>query len=146
MSWRAGVLVVAIALQGCRRDVQYSLRSDPAAAAGRQATVSMIYEPGFDTLHGGYAKRVTYWLEVTGAGGEYRGRLDQVFVDDGFGSGPADVPLAEFEALRKTTPRVSMAADGHALAVSCDGGTRYRYVALDAGDKPLYCHHLTFGS
>jgi hypothetical protein len=145
---RSAVLVAAIALAGCRRDVQHVLKSEPAAAAGRQATVSMIYSPGFSSLHSGYEKRVTYWLELTGPGGELKGELDHFFVDAGVGSAEevmSDVPLAEFEAMKKTKPRVSIAADGHALAVSRDGGTRYRYVALDAGEKPLYCHHLTFG-
>jgi hypothetical protein len=148
MSFRSDLLVIAIALTGCRRDVPFVLKSDPSSAAGRQATVGMTYSPGFSSLHSGYSERVTYWLELTGPGGVHKGQLDQFFVDTGVGSVEkvmADVPRAEFEALKRTKPRVSIAGDGHALAVSRDGGTWYRYVALDAGEKPLYCHHLTFG-
>jgi hypothetical protein len=148
MPARSAFLVVAIVLAAaCRRDVTHVLTSDPAAAAGRQATVSMIYSPGFTSLHSGYDKRVRYWLQLTGPAGEYKGELEHFFEDDGMSSEKLvmNVPLAEFEAMKKTKPRVSLAHDGHALAVSRDGGTTYRYVALDAGEKPLYCHHLTFG-
>jgi len=150
MSSRRVVLALAFAVAaGCREDVQYALTSDSSAAAGRQATVSMVYVPGFAGWHSGYPKRVIYQLALTGPRGEYKGELEHFFVDD-FEESPdelmIDVPLAEFEAMKMTKPRVSMAADGHALAVSRDGGIRYRYVALDAGDTPLYCHHLTFGA
>jgi hypothetical protein len=140
---RALVLALCVALSGCENDRPLSLESDPATAPAakkwRRATVSMIFEKG----HGNYSTRIRYWLKLTGPAGEHTSTLEELFVES-TGKGPHDLPKAEFEAAKKTKPRVQMASDGHALAFSRDGGRHYRYVALDAGDRPLFCTHVTF--
>jgi len=111
----------------------------PNAPRWQRAKVSMIFEQG----RGGYPARIRYWLELAGTGGEQRSTLEEVFPPSGV-QGPLDVPTAEFELLKKKAPRVQLAPDGHALVFSRDGGPHYRYVALDSGNKPVYCAHLVF--
>ncbi|MFN7971571.1 MAG: hypothetical protein U0166_04360 [Acidobacteriota bacterium] len=41
---------------------------------------------------------------------------------------------------------IVFAPDGHALALRKVGDPAYGYVALDAGDAPLFCPHWTFGA
>jgi hypothetical protein len=137
------VLTLTMASVGCK-DKPLALESEPATAPNaprwRRATVSMIFEQG----RGSYSTRIRYWLTLSGPGGEHKSTLEEVFPPGGIRGAPLDVPTAEFEVLKKTTPRVLLASDGHALAFSRAGSPRYRYVALDAGDKPVYCPHLAF--
>lgn len=41
---------------------------------------------------------------------------------------------------------LQFAPDGHAIIFSTDNGGQWNYVALDAGEKPVACMHLTFAS
>lgn len=141
---RVAVMFVVGALgAGCRDDKLFSLESEPALAPAapkwQRATVSMIFEKGRHN----YSTRIRYFLRLTGPAGEHKSTLEEVFPLEVI-AGSFDVPSAEFETLKKTKPLVQLAADGHALVFSRDGGARYQYVALDAGDKPVHCRHLTF--
>ena len=137
------ILLLTTAGAGCK-DKPLALDSEPAVAPGaprwRRATVSMIFEQ----RRASYATRIRYWLKLSGPGGEHTSTLEEVFPPSGIQGAPLEVPTADFEALKKKTPRVQLATDGHALVFSRDGGPRYRYVALDAGDKPVYCPHVAF--
>jgi hypothetical protein len=140
---RPTIFALALALLGCGKEKPLSIESEPATAPSaskwRRATVSMIFEQG----HGNYTKRIRYWLKLSGPAGEHTSTLEEVFGPSGIANTPMEVTAEELEALKKTKPRVAMAPDGHALAFSRDGHL-YRYVALDAGEQPLYCAHLAF--
>jgi hypothetical protein len=41
---------------------------------------------------------------------------------------------------------LQFAPDGHAIIFSSDKGANWNYIALDAGEKPVVCPHLTFSS
>lgn len=47
----------------------------------------------------------------------------------------------DFAAMKAASYTITFAPDGHALALLRSGEARARYVALDAGDSPLYCRH-----
>lgn len=111
----------------------------PNAPRWQRATVLMTFEKG----HGNYSTRIRYAINLSGTGGALYATLEQVFGPSGV-QGPMEVTEQELDALKKKTPRALLAPDGHALVFSRDGGPRYQFVALDAGDKPVFCPHLTF--
>lgn len=137
------VLLVAAFGASCTKESPAALDSDvavaPAARKWQRAKISVVHEQG----HGNYSERLRYWLKLEGKSGEHKSTLEELFPPAGIPS-PLEISKAEMEVLAKTKPIVKLASDGHALVFSRDGGALYRYVALDAGDVPLYCPHLTF--
>lgn len=134
----------SLVLAACdSRLVLESEQTSSKAGPWRLATVSTIYEPRKTN----YQARVVHFLVLEGPSGEHRAALDELFV---WGAGGArtrrDLDLPEFERMKKTRPIARLAPDGHALAWSRDGGKKYHYVALDAGDAPFACLHVEFGS
>jgi len=82
---------------------------------------------------------VDHLLVLGDARGDHAFLLDRHFL--GAAGDGIHVAWPDFVALLDARYEIQAAPDGHALAVSNDGGRSYRYAGLDAGSMPLYCLH-----
>lgn len=110
-----------------------------ASAAGRwnAAQMRVVSRKGHSNLHSGVVAEILYVLVLQGREEQHvlLRRLSAYDFDTYGTPGPA------FRAAAQASFRLEFAPDGHALAVSSDGGTEWRLVGLDTAGAPLYCEH-----
>ncbi|HEV8320167.1 MAG TPA: hypothetical protein VG389_01030 [Myxococcota bacterium] len=112
----------------------------PPGGRYRSARVRVDYRAGGSTLTSGWSDVVTHTLILGAAAGETSFVLDEFPL----GGGPGDSATDELIAMVDAQFTLRFAPDGHALALSTDGGHVFRYAALDAGEHLLYCRRYTF--
>jgi len=134
-----GLVCLAVLAGGCAGVSRGEVVPAPAGCRWRSAWVEVertsrslrASDMGPRWTSGGIAAR----LMLAGPDAPYRVRLDDAGATD----------AAMFDRVKSfRRARLSFAADGHALALSTDEGKAWRYVALDAGERPFYCRHVSF--
>lgn len=132
-------VVVASAACGSPKPVKRSTHaSNPSPSGFSQATLDFAYEPPAQSVHSGHGGFVSYSLGLRGGSAPIDVELERIFIEE--------LSTKQAEAMRRGPDRIDFARDGHALALARAGETARRYVALDAGPRPLYCRHVTFGT
>jgi hypothetical protein len=118
----------------------------PAGGRWRAAEVRVVWQaawpgPAFDVEATAY-QLVEHQLVLFDARGEHPFVLDRHYL--GSAADGIQVPWPDFQALLDARYQILAALDGHALALSTDGGATLRYAGLDAGAEPLWCPHRTW--
>lgn len=143
-SWFLGFFVLLPLFLGCGRyPKEFRAASEkvmfPPGSFWKSAQIFVGYHPGRFTRTSHISAQVIDVLRMND------GHKNQDFTLDVFSSRELDDSKdPDFVARHKASFMLQVAPDGHALALSSDGGSHWNYVALDAGSAPLYCRHLSF--
>lgn len=138
---RAAVLLLVIGCGGPEPYTRSSARvTAPAGSTWSAAQASMRFEPYQYGAHASLSEHVVLSLQLEGK------ESTTLVLDDAYrGDEPGDTPKAEYEQLLDPKFDLRFAPDGHALAVSIDGGATFRPVLFDL-DAPMFCRHESFGA
>ncbi|MFO0633150.1 MAG: hypothetical protein U0168_09895 [Nannocystaceae bacterium] len=144
MTRRARATALLLLLLSCERaeaERHDSARvAAPAGARFTAATAHTVFVPGTHGVHSSTSEHVLFSLTLERDGAPPL----ELQLDDALrGDSPGDASATRWQQLRRPAFDLRFAPDGHALALSLDGGASYELVALDLGD-PLYCAHAHF--
>ena len=138
---RASLLLFVL---GCGGPEPYTRSSErvsaPAGATWTAAQASIAFHPYQYGAHASLSEHVVLSLQLEG-----KERTTLVLDDAYRGDEPGDTPKAEYEQLLDPKFDLRFAPDGHALAISIDGGATFRPVLFDL-DAPMFCRHESFGA
>lgn len=106
----------------------------PEGAPFAAAQASIRFEPYRYGAHASMSEHVVLSLAL-------EGKEKPLELDDAYrGDEPGDTPADEYAQLLEPAFELRFAPDGHALAVSIDGGKLFRLVVFDLGE-PMFCRH-----
>ncbi|MBX7083670.1 MAG: hypothetical protein K1X88_30960 [Nannocystaceae bacterium] len=135
------LLVLAAGCKSAQSERHDSARvTAPDGSRYTAASAHTIWIPATHGMHASSSEHVQLRLVL-----EREGEPPlELQLDDALrGDEPGDASPARWQQLRKPAFDLRFAPDGHALALSLDGGSSYELVALDLGE-PLYCAHEHF--
>ncbi|HWB75655.1 MAG TPA: hypothetical protein VG755_11890 [Nannocystaceae bacterium] len=140
----ARAVLVGLLVIGCSGPEPYTRSSErvvaPDGAPWSAAQAAIAFHPYQYGAHASLSEHVVLSLQLEGKEGT------TLVLDDAYrGDEPGDTPKAEYEQLLDPKFDLRFAPDGHALAVSIDGGTTFRPVLFDLG-APMFCRHESFGA
>lgn len=90
------------------------------------------FSKGQPGVHSSTHDEITHLLIIERDGAKHEVELTQI------SKSAVETTLAQFRSAASAEMKLAFAPDGHAIAVSTDGGTTHRHVVLDAG-APFLC-------